>query len=93
MQWLSHYDMWALKKKTLKHAPQIWYVYTRCFLGRFSFSFILVFCLLMLFGYEIIIANSYPMRARGIIAKYYVLLPTATKPDNSQTAIGSSSDS
>ena len=47
----------------------------------------------MLFGYEIIIANSYPMRARGIIAKYYVLLPTATKPDNSQTAIGSSSDS
>ena len=37
---------------------------------------------LALVGYEMIIANSYPTRARGIIVKYLISPPTTSRLDH-----------
>ena len=68
-QKLDHWlmDMWALKRKTC--STNMVCVYALFFGAFFFFIHFSFLYMLILFGYEIIITNSYPTCARGIIAK------------------------
>ena len=58
--------------KSVHHENVLWNCYVREIHQDFAGVFNKTIIPLTLVGYEMIIANSYPMRPRGIIVKYYV---------------------